>query len=231
LRTTIGEIVSDPRRYLGGVLNSSYEKVNSALADAERTDDLNDWFFYGAAVGNATLGVVSTVAGAGGIARFAAVGTRELKLVLSARIDTLAPDVRLNPFASELSRGTPGIDLPKPAQVRVNQFDGSAWETNLVENQLPKTQKDIRTQITVRSNGPSGLRVRLDALGTDVSSGLLKMTDGKGSATAPLTPNQVTVYPELELFGGTVVGNGKSPYIGGTSIPPAPVDIIRKQRQ
>jgi hypothetical protein len=50
----------------------------------------------------------------------------------------------------------------------------------------------------------------------------------KASSTAPFTPNQTVVYPELELYGGTVVGRGKAPYIGGTNIPPTVVDVIRK---
>jgi filamentous hemagglutinin len=50
----------------------------------------------------------------------------------------------------------------------------------------------------------------------------------KASRTAPFTPNQRVVYPELELYGGIVVGKGKGPYIGGTNIPPTAVDVIRK---
>ena len=57
----------------------------------------------------------------------------------------------------------------------------------------------------------------------------MRLTDGKASATAPLTPNQAIVYPELEVHGGTVVGNGKPPYLGGTVIPPTKVDVIRKR--
>jgi hypothetical protein len=230
LSASIRGIVSDPKRYLGDAVGGSYDHVTKTLVQAQTTDDLSDWFFYGAAVGNVALGVASVVAGAGGAARLATAGTRELNVVLRARIDALAPDVRVNPFPAEPSRGVSGLDLPKPAQVRINQFDGDAWEADIVDNLLPKTQKDIRTQITVKSNGPSGLRVRLDAFGTDSASGALKMTDGKASASAPLTPNQVIVYPELELFGGVVVGKGKAPYVGGTQIPPAVVNIIRRKQ-
>jgi hypothetical protein len=229
LRGAVGEIVSDPKRYLGDMVGNSYDKVTNALVTAQRTEDLNDWFFYGAAVGNVTLGVASVVAGAGGAARLASAGARDLSILLRTRIYDLAPDVRVSPFAPELSRGVAGLELPKPAQVRINKYDGDAWEADLVDNHLPLTQKDIRRQISVRSYGPSGLTVRLDALGTDAAEGALRMTDAKGSLTAPLTPNQVLVYPELELFGGIVIGKGKAPYIGGTQIPPSLVDIIRKK--
>jgi hypothetical protein len=53
------------------------------------------------------------------------------------------------------------------------------------------------------------------------------LTDGKASPTAPHTPNQTVIYPELEVHGGAVVGKGKGAYPGGTVIPPTK-DIIRK---
>lgn len=90
------------------------------------------------------------------------------------------------------------------------------------------TQTQIQPQITIKSNGPSGLRVRLDAVGTEIGTGEIALTDGKASATAPLTPNQKIVYPELVVHGGVVVGRGKPPYIGGTPIPPKAVNVIRK---
>lgn len=93
---------------------------------------------------------------------------------------------------------------------------------------LPQTQKNIQPQITVLTNGPSGLKVRLDALGEDLTTGDVVLTDAKASPNAPLTRNQTIVYPELETYGGTVVGQGKTPYVGGTPIPPTKIQIIRK---
>jgi len=116
-----------------------------------------------------------------------------------------------------------------PKGVRANKAAGDAWEAELLNNVLPKTQSQIQTQITIKSGGPSGKKVRLDAVGTDSIEGSVRLTDGKASATAPLTPNQAIVYPELEVHGGTVVGNGKPPYLGGTVIPPTKVDVIRKR--
>ncbi len=113
-------------------------------------------------------------------------------------------------------------------QVTMNKAAGDAFEADVIANLLPKTQINIRPQITIKSGGPSSLKVRLDALGDDMVTGVTKLSDMKASDTAPLTANQIVVYPELELYGGIVVGKGKSPYVGGTNIPPATVDIIRK---
>ena len=107
----------------------------------------------------------------------------------------------------------------------LNRAGGAAWEGELLSTVLPRTQTNIRPQITVRSNGPSGLSARLDAMGTD-ANGTIRLSDGKLTPTAPLTPNQTIVYPELEIYGGTVTGAGKAPYTGGTAIPPTAVDIL-----
>lgn len=114
------------------------------------------------------------------------------------------------------------------SNVRANKAAGDAWEGELLKDQLPKTQNELQPQITVKSNGPSGKKVRVDAMGKDLETGETRLTDGKASATAPHTPNQTIVYPELEVHGGMVVGKGKPPYSGGTVIPPTTVDIIRK---
>ena len=76
---------------------------------------------------------------------------------------------------------------------------------------IAKTQVMIQPQITIRSNGPSGLKVRLDAVGQDRMTGDIGLSDMKASKTALLTPNQTIVYPELETHGGIVVGKGKAP--------------------
>ena len=120
------------------------------------------------------------------------------------------------------------LNSRSPVGVQANKAAGDAWEAELINNQLPLTQNSIQPQITIRSAGPSGLNVRLDAVGTETASGNIALTDGKASANAPLTKNQNIVYPELPIYGGTVVGAGKPPYVGGTVIPPTPVTIIRK---
>jgi RHS repeat-associated protein len=162
-----------------------------------------------------------------------------------ARLLLGKPHVTANPSLAEesqLLRELPGDRLPTaqwheglglepdvaPRGVQANKAAGDAWERELLNNELPKTQGQIQPQISIKSNGPSGMKVRLDAVGTDTTTGSVKLTDGKASATAPLTPNQKIVYPELETNGGVVIGKGKPPYVGGTQIPPTKVDVIRK---
>ena len=70
--------------------------------------------------------------------------------------------------------------------------------------------------------------MRVDAIGQDANTGAVRLSDMKASSTAPLTPNQQVVYPELQQYGGVVTGTGKAPYVGGFQIPPVTVDIIRK---
>jgi filamentous hemagglutinin len=113
-------------------------------------------------------------------------------------------------------------------QITLNKAAGDAWEAEATKLVLSKTQADIQPQITVNSNGPSELSVRLDAVGKDRTTGEIVLSDMKASETAPLTRNQTIVYPELERHGGTVVGKGKAPYVGGTQIPPTKVAIMRK---
>jgi hypothetical protein len=136
------------------------------------------------------------------------------------------------PLTLDLQPGTAmysGIPI-KPRSIFANKAAGDAWETEVINNVLPATQEKLQPQITIKSNGPSGLNVRLDALGKDLSTGSTKLSDMKASQTAPFTPNQTIVYPELGVYGGVVVGKGKPPYIGGTQIPPSVVDIIRKPK-
>jgi hypothetical protein len=135
-----------------------------------------------------------------------------------------APEV-----AAPLAEG--GLSIAKNIpQIKMNKAAGDAWEAEATELVLPKTQADIRPQITVNSNGPSRLSVRLDAVGKDRTTGEIVLSDMKASETAPLTRNQTIVYPELERHGGTVVGKGKAPYVGGTQVPPTQVTIMRKPR-
>jgi hypothetical protein len=114
------------------------------------------------------------------------------------------------------------------AQLKLNKAAGTAWESEKIENTLPKRKSQIQRQITFRSYGSSGLPVRVDAVGRDPMIGDILLSEMKASKTARLSRNQKIVYPELEKYGGYVVGEGKPPYIRGTKIPPTRVDIIRK---
>lgn len=132
------------------------------------------------------------------------------------------------PLARMPGPSTSAFAAERIPQVTLNKAVGDAFEADVIANVLPKTQVNIQPQITIKSSGPSGLKVRLDALGEDMTSGATRLSDMKASSTAPFSPNQTVVYPELELYGGVVVGKGKAPYIGGTNIPPTAVDVIRK---
>ena len=113
--------------------------------------------------------------------------------------------------------------------IKENSAAGKGWEKQVVNQELPKTQTDIREQITIKPNGSSAGNVRLDGVGKDSTTGQIKLTDAKASPTAPLTKNQGPGYQAIEQNGGTVVGQGKPPYTGGTVIPPTKVDIIVKK--
>jgi hypothetical protein len=135
-----------------------------------------------------------------------------------------APEV-----AETLTESKPSAAKNIP-QVTLNKAAGDAWEAEGTDKILPKTQVNIQPQITVKSGGPSGLKVRLDAVGQDRTTGEIALSDMKASDTAPLTRNQTAVYPELETHGGVVVGKGKAPCVGGTPISPTQVSIIRRPR-
>ncbi|YAA71607.1 RHS repeat-associated core domain-containing protein (plasmid) [Methylomonas sp. HW2-6] len=136
-------------------------------------------------------------------------------------LDSVAPKIPGTDVRFAFGLGTKDVLMQ-------NKANGATWETQVINNILPQTQTNIQPQISVKSNGPSGLKVRLDALGTSIDNGATMLSEMKSSPTAPLTPNQAIVFPELESYGGVVVGNGKTPYVGGTPIPPSVVNIFRK---
>lgn len=107
LGQAVEEIARDPGRFIGNTIGKSIDNVATRLQVAQQTDELGDWFLYGASVGNVTMGVASVIAGAAGAARLATAGAREVTTLLRTRIDEFAPDVRANPVAPELSRGAP----------------------------------------------------------------------------------------------------------------------------
>ena len=70
------------------------------------------------------------------------------------------------------------------------------------------------------------MKTRVDFISKD-ANGKTRLTEAKGSATAPLTSNQKLAHPSIAESGGVIVGNGKPGYPGGTKIPPTKVDVIR----
>jgi hypothetical protein len=131
----VADIAKDPGRYIGDVIGRSVDEVASRLRTAQDTDALGDWFLYGASVGNITMGVASVIAGAAGAARLATASAREVTSLLRTRIDKLAPDVRANPIAPELSRGMalrtsgqPDFTIPWGKGI---EKQGFAWENRI----------------------------------------------------------------------------------------------------
>ena len=120
------------------------------------------------------------------------------------------------------------IDAGKAGgNIAENAAKGAAHEAKVVEN-LQQTQTGVVTQVTVKTE--SGVKTRLDAVGTDPATGATKLTEAKSSATAPLTKNQAAARPEMAQSGATVVGQGKPGVPGGTKIPPTKVDVIRPEK-
>lgn len=108
------------------------------------------------------------------------------------------------------------------AQLKANREQGEAFEKQ-AKTALEKTQADVVEQITVKTE--SGTKTRLDFMGKE--GDVIKLTEAKSSATASLTGNQTTAFPEIAKSGATVVGGGKPPFTGGIKIPPTKVDIVR----
>ncbi|MDQ8767705.1 hypothetical protein RFG22_08360, partial [Streptococcus ruminantium] len=116
----------------------------------------------------------------------------------------------------------------KSPNVSKNRQQGKLYEEQEF-SKFKQEQPDGVREITIKTNSPdsSGTRIRLDGIGRS-SDGKLKIVEYKSSPTAPLTKNQKKGFPELEEFGGTVVGKGKEPFIGGTVIEPGTkVEVIR----
>ncbi|WP_339213314.1 toxin [Solibacillus sp. FSL W8-0372] len=94
-----------------------------------------------------------------------------------------------------------------------NRAKGRAFEeAQLLE--FEKTADYIVEQVTIKTN--QGTKIRVDAIGTDKSTGNIVIQEYKSSTTAPLTKNQVKGFPELQSGGGNVVGKGN--FKGGTPI-------------
>jgi hypothetical protein len=80
----------------------------------------------------------------------------------------------------------------------------------LLFEQLPvKTGSGVKTR--------SGVKTGLDFAGK--KSEKVALTEGKSSATAPLTKHQKQAFPEIAKTGCTVCGKGKPGFPGGTKFP------------
>lgn len=110
-------------------------------------------------------------------------------------------------------------------QIKINKANGAAWQKS-VAKQAEKKQNKVVQEITIKTK--SGLKPRVDIAGFSKKTGKLQLTEAKGSLKAPLTKVQKKAYPEIEKYGGVVVGKGKPGLPGGTKIPPTKIKIVRK---
>ena len=108
-------------------------------------------------------------------------------------------------------------------QLAKNKAAGDAFEAKVMAEKQ-QTQTGVVQQVTVKTK--SGTKTRIDLMGRD-ASGNIVCTECKASATAPLTKNQKTAFPEIRQSGGIVVGKGKPGFPGGTKVPPTRVNIVR----
>ena len=115
----------------------------------------------------------------------------------------------------------------KADQLKANAKQGKDFEKS-VADATKKTDASAVEQVTIKTE--SGVKTRVDVVSKD-PSGQVKLQEAKSSATAPLTPNQTAAHPEIQQSGGTVVGQGKPGYPGGTQIPPTKVEVVRPPEQ
>jgi RHS repeat-associated protein len=104
-----------------------------------------------------------------------------------------------------------------------NKKVGAEHEQKVGEK-VKSEQTDVGSQVTLEAD--SGTRTKVDFLGK--KEGEVKITEAKGSETAPLTPNQKKAFPEIEQSGATVRGKkGGNAFPAGTQIPPTKPEIVR----
>jgi RHS repeat-associated protein len=107
------------------------------------------------------------------------------------------------------------------------------------ENRLVSLEKgpftDVQPRVTVRPNvapgvlGGSETNVEVDVFKQSKLTGKFRLLDAKATAKAPLTKLERAQYPNIEKFGGEIVGRpGASVFPGGTVVPPTTVEIVRQ---
>ncbi|MCX7569426.1 DNA-binding protein [Tumebacillus sp. DT12] len=178
----------------------------------------------------AVSGVVTIVAATPGLA-VAAVGAVSAAYGTASAAQATqngVKDWKLFKSSLDSGKGSTSSISDKAKQMRENKANGEKFEKE-VSNQLSQTHDDVAEQITIRTE--SGTKTRVDFLGRNKETGQTEITEAKSSSTAPLTKNQRTAFPEIAESGGTVVGNGKPPYVGGTKIPPGEVKVVRPKEE
>ena len=155
---------------------------------------------------------------------------------------------------------TVSADLPKMKQIRVDYNNYVAHKTSVGEKPLSmsdwklknnvseqnfanyrefsttkiddfkKNFKDVETRITVETRNAAGeiQRIQLKAVGVD-ETGKIRIQDYT-TAKDGLSIKRQDILDNLSKYGGTVVGEGKGRFTGGTKIEPGTrIDVISKQ--
>lgn len=113
--------------------------------------------------------------------------------------------------------------MNKNSQIQSNNQQGKKFE----ENYYDEYKKDkVESSRGIAHETENVTKVRLDMIGKDKISNITCI-ECKSSDTAPLTPNQKVGFPDLEKNGGTIIGDGKPGFEGGTKIPPTKVEVVR----
>ncbi len=130
-----------------------------------------------------------------------------------------------NAQSKQMSSASVNQSRAPQSQLEANKAQGRSFEQQTQQNLERRGDVNIRGQITIKTD--SGVKTKPDFISMDPKTGRYYITESKSSETARLTPNQTRAFPEVQQSGGTIVGQGKSPYTGGTVIPPTKVDIVR----
>ena len=158
------------------------------------------------------------------------------------------------------SHPTVSMDLPKVKQIRADYNDYVAHKTSLGEKPLSMSDwkvknnlseqnfanyrefsttkiddfktnfKDVETRITVETRNAAGeiQRIQLKAVGVD-ETGKIRIQDYT-TAKDGLSIKRQEILDNLSKYGGTIVGEGKGRFTGGTKIEPGTrIDVISKQ--
>src|SRR5690242_17685413 len=94
----------------------------------------------------------------------------------------------------------------KAEQLFNNRVQGKAFEDATFGERFDGPRYQYGREVTIDTEGG---RIRVDGIVKDLETGEVFCVECKSSATAPLTPNQQTGIPALELGGGTIAGAGK----------------------
>jgi filamentous hemagglutinin len=126
-------------------------------------------------------------------------------------------------FENGAKTKVPSPNTNTSSQVQQNYQQGKQYEQTKYD-EFSSTQEKSAREVTLETE--NGTKIRLDMIGKD-KNGNITCIECKSSDKAPLTHNQKVGFPDLEKNGGTIIGDGKPGFEGGTKIPPTKVEVVR----